>query len=301
MGLGRRDLLAACAGAAAGAATARVVGSRPEARGVQVEVPGQPARAFTGAPVRLFVPSVNGEESPEYDAEHPFFGYTASRYETAGRTLSEKGRIDDPLWVLDVEPALERWFQGARVVADLGAAEGRLGHALAQRVGAGGQVFLVDANANDVRFMAHRFRAEGDHGRIVAVQNQMTDVCLPVGAIDCMRVGNVHAWVSDMAWGVNSVEEHVIGALRFWSSVRDCLAPGGHALVIDYEPHPVAEGPPAGRFTSAQAAEIVQRAGLDLVEEQRDVTPGHYLLVFRRSSRRLPPLRYGAGGVPMSP
>src|SRR5690606_25226819 len=73
MNVGRRDLLAAGVGAAVGAAAAGAVGSPPPATGVQVEIPGQAPRAFTGAPIRLFVPSVSGEDAPAYDAEHPFF------------------------------------------------------------------------------------------------------------------------------------------------------------------------------------------------------------------------------------
>lgn len=128
--------------------------------------------------------------------------------------------------------ALLSWRAGD-VVAEIGAGNGKLTLAAAQRVGPSGKVYTTELDANA---FAHLQKLAADNKSITAIKAGEVDTNLPAACCDSIFMRLVY--------------HHLTKPTEIDASLLRALKPGGRLAVIDEEPAPgstIPEGVPKNR------------------------------------------------------
>jgi predicted methyltransferase len=173
--------------------------------------------------------------------------------------------------------ALLNWHAG-EVVAEIGAGNGELTLAAAQRVGPSGKVYTTELDANE---FARLQQLAADNKNIVAVKAGETDTNLPAACCDSIFMRLVY--------------HHLTKPGEIDASLFRVLKPGGLLGVIDEDPPPgssIPEGVPKNRIGHGIPQKILiselTAAGFKVETVQND-WPTHdtyhhvYCVVFRKA------------------
>ncbi len=175
------------------------------------------------------------------------------------------------------DPARDQWQKprelvkalGVRrgmVVADLGAGTGYLSHHLADAVGAGGTVLVVETEPNLVVHL--RKRAEEERTpNVVPILASADNPRLPAGSVDLVIVLDTY--------------HHVDDRVGYFRALHRALTPDGRVAVVDWHKRAMPVGPPPDhKLAREQVVDEMQAAGWSLAQEL-DLLPYQYVLVFR--------------------
>lgn len=157
-------------------------------------------------------------------------------------------------------------LEGDETVVDLGAGGGYFTFRIAPRLPRG-RVIASDIEPEMVRHIHHRAMTEGI-GNVRAKLIEPSDPDLPAG-VDLVFICNVLHHVADRpAW-----LDKLSGAMR----------PGTRVVVLEFREGELPKGPPpAMKIPKAEILELLEAAGLALAEENPDLLPYQYYLVFEK-------------------
>lgn len=173
--------------------------------------------------------------------------------------------------------SLLHWHQGS-VVAEVGAGQGVLTQAAAQRVGSSGRVYSNELDPEEVAHLRELAKAQAN---IVVVQSSETSVNLPSACCDSIFMRLVY--------------HHFTKPVDIDASLLRALKPGGQLAVIDEEPRPgstIPEGVPANRIGHGIPQPVLvdelKSAGFVMVSIHNDWPSDEshrlYCVVFRKPS-----------------
>ena len=147
-------------------------------------------------------------------------------------------------------------------VADIGAGTGYFSVRLAHRVPKG-KVYAVDLEPDMVRHLAARAKRD-QLPNMVAVQAAPDDAQLPEKVDLALMVDTYH---------------HLGDAVRYFSKLKESLAPQARVAIIDFTLDSEIGPPPRARIEPEQVKKEFARAGYVLAAEH-DFLPNQYFLVF---------------------
>ena len=152
------------------------------------------------------------------------------------------------------------------VVADLGAGTGYLSHHLANAVGAGGTVLVVETEPNLVVHL--RKRAEEERTpNVVPILASTDNPRLPAGGVDLVIVLDTY--------------HHVDDRIAYFRALHRALRPDGRIAIVDWHKRELPVGPPPDhKLAREQVVEEMRAAGWSVAQEL-DLLPYQYVLVFR--------------------
>lgn len=167
---------------------------------------------------------------------------------------------------------LLNWQPGS-VVADVGAGDGEMTLAAAERVGAAGRVFATELDPEKLARL-EKIAAQGKN--ITAVKSAAAETNLPPECCDSIFLRHVY--------------HHFAKPAEMDASLFQALKPGGLLAVIDLEPHrglpKVHEDVPKDRDAHGVPRRIVidelTAAGFQVVSVPEDWPNGDYCLIFRK-------------------
>ena len=148
------------------------------------------------------------------------------------------------------------------VIADIGAGTGYFSARLARMLPKS-KVFAVDLEPDMVRHLAARAKRE-QLGNMVAVQAAVDDPRLPQNADLVLLVDTYH---------------HIGDPVRYFSRLKQGLAPQGRVAIIDFTMDSEFGPPPRARVEPDQVKKEFTRAGYVLATEH-DFLANQYFLVF---------------------
>ncbi|BAS26307.1 class I SAM-dependent methyltransferase [Limnochorda pilosa] len=175
---------------------------------------------------------------------------------------------------------VERWLDALALradgtVADVGSGPGYVTLRAAARLGPGGCVFAVDRREEALAYLRHKLAEDGqagERGRVETVVSDAESFTLPQ-AVDA-------ALVTHML-------HHTDQPRRVLDAVLAALAPGGLAVVAEFDPEAPGEvgPPPAERIPRPELETWLREAGFEL---QGEVPSGveQYALLVRRPEHR---------------
>ncbi len=149
------------------------------------------------------------------------------------------------------------------MVADIGAGTGYFSVRFARMLPKG-KVYAVDLEPDMVRHLAARAKRE-QLANVVAVQAAPGDPQLPEKVDLALLVDTVH---------------HVDDRVRYFSQLKNSLAPQGRVAIIDFTMDSDIGPPPRARIEPEQVKKEFARAGYQLSAEHLFL-PNQYFLVFR--------------------
>ena len=149
------------------------------------------------------------------------------------------------------------------VVADIGAGTGYFSVRLARMLPMG-KVYAVDLEPDMVRHLQGRAKRE-QLANVVAVQAAPDDAQLPEKVDVALMVDTYH---------------HLGDPVRYFSKLKQSLAPHGRVAIIDFTLDSEFGPPPRARIEPEQVKKEFARAGYKLADE-RLFLPNQYFLVFR--------------------
>lgn len=210
------------------------------------------------APVAAQPPGEKEHEGHEHDAtvRHSFGDVTRWEKIFDDPQRDSWQRPDDVLRFLRVD-------EGQKV-ADLGAGTGYFTVHLARAVGEGGKVFAVEIESALVEHLRDR---TDDLPQVVTLLADPDDPKLPPRSLDLILV--VDTW------------HHIDDRLRYLSTLRGALRPGGRVAVIDFHEGELPVGPPPGHKLSREAVMGEFREAAWTLASESSELPYQYLLVFR--------------------
>lgn len=148
------------------------------------------------------------------------------------------------------------------VIADIGAGTGYFSARLARMLPKS-KVFAVDLEPDMVRHLEARAKRE-QLANMVAVQAALDDPRLPQKADLVLLVDTYH---------------HIGDAVRYFSQLKQGLAPQGRVAIIDFTMDSEFGPPPRARVEPEQVKKEFARAGYAVAAEH-DFLPNQYFLVF---------------------
>ena len=167
---------------------------------------------------------------------------------------------------------LLKWQPGG-VVADVGAGDGEMTLAAAERVGPTGRVFTTEI---DDQKLAHLEEIAAQHKNITAVKAAANATNLPPACCDSIVMRRVYHHITDPA--------------EFGASLLESLKPGGLLAVIDFPPRhalpEVKEHVPQNRGGHGAAKQLVidelTAAGFEMLSASDDWPDDDYCVIFRK-------------------
>jgi cyclopropane fatty-acyl-phospholipid synthase-like methyltransferase len=147
-------------------------------------------------------------------------------------------------------------------VADIGAGTGYFSMRLA-RMQPKATIYAVDLEPDMVRHLAARAKRE-QLANVVAVQASPDDPRLPATVDLALMVDTYH---------------HVGDRIRYFSRLKQSLAPQGRVAIIDFTMDSEIGPPPRARIEPEEVKKEFARAGYALAAEH-DFLPNQYFLVF---------------------
>ena len=182
------------------------------------------------------------------------------------RTAEEAERLAT---VLDLRPG--------RVVADIGAGDGRFSLAMARRVGASGRVIATELDAGELAKLRSKFGGR-EPGNVTVVEGAAAETNLPPECCDAILLRGVY--------------HHFTRPDAMNASLLRSLKPGGRLAVVDFAPStflnlffPIKDAPKrhGGHGVPRRVLiEELQRAGAQVDASIDDWYRGQYCVVFRR-------------------
>lgn len=164
------------------------------------------------------------------------------------------------------------WHPGS-VVAEIGAGNGELTLAAAQRVGSFGKVYTTEL---DAKALAHLQELAAEKKNIIAVKAAEADTNLPSRCCDSIFMRLVY--------------HHLTKPAEIDESLFQSLKPGGRLAVIDREPPKgtsIPEGVPANRGGHGIPQKILISeliaAGFEMETVHNDWSSRNYCVVFRKA------------------
>jgi len=168
---------------------------------------------------------------------------------------------------------LLNWRAGS-VVAEIGAGDGQITFAAAERVGAGGRVYATEL---DAKKLTHLEEIAGKQKNISAIRAAEAETNLPPECCDSIFMRLVY--------------HHLVKPVEIDASLFRSLKPGGELAVIDEEPKSGSsrvEGVPENRGGHGVPQKILiaelTAAGFQVVKIQNDWPADDYCVVFRKPS-----------------
>lgn len=186
---------------------------------------------------------------------------------------------DKDIWQAEADrlATLLKWHSGS-VVAEIGAGNGKLTVAAAERVGASGKLYSTEI---DLGALAHLKELAAKQRNITVVEGAETETNLPPACCDSIFMRLVY--------------HHLTKPAEIDASLLRSLKPGGRLAVIDEEPSPgssVPQGVPQNRGGHGIAQQLLIKeltsAGFEVENIQKDWirTDEHqqkyYCVVFRK-------------------
>lgn len=169
--------------------------------------------------------------------------------------------------------ALLNWQSGS-VVAEIGAGDGQITLAAAERVGTAGRVYTTEL---DPKKLAHLEELAGKQKNITATQAAEAETNLPPECCDSIFMRLVY--------------HHLTKPAEIDASLFRSLKSGGLLAVIDEEPQPGSakvQGVPENRGGHGVPQKILiaelTAAGFEVVKVQNDWPDGDYCVIFRKPS-----------------
>ncbi|MBN2508665.1 MAG: class I SAM-dependent methyltransferase [Spirochaetales bacterium] len=165
--------------------------------------------------------------------------------------------------VMDLLP-----FKEGDTVADIGSGGGCYTLAFARRTGNNGEVYAVDPDTRNLKFISARAAEAGLSQRIILVAAEPDDCLLAPESID-------------LAFSRNSFH-HIKDPLMYFAVVHRCLKPHGHLAVIDHGKSGK-PGVPQGHWTEPlRIREVLTAVGF---EESARYThlPGQSFHIFKKN------------------
>jgi len=185
-------------------------------------------------------------------------------FEDVEKYLAFLERPDRAAWQMPDAVVAALDLRGDELVADVGAGSGyfsfRLAEALPQ-----GRVVALEIEPEMVRHIHHRAMS-GGIGNVEVKLVAPDDPQIPAG-VDLVFVCDVLHHVSNRAAWLGKI------------SAR--MQPGSRLVLIEFREGELPEGPPAAvKIPKSEVMDLVEGAGLGLVEEKTGLLPYQYLLVF---------------------
>jgi ubiquinone/menaquinone biosynthesis C-methylase UbiE len=165
-----------------------------------------------------------------------------------------------------------KWQPGS-VVADVGAGDGEMTLAVAERVGTTGRVYSTEIDDGK---LARLQEMAGQHQNITALKSAVDATNLPPAGCDSIILRRVY--------------HHIVHPARFDASLFASLKPGGMLAVIDFPPRDwlpkVHESVPGIRSGHGVAKQLVieelTAAGFEMISAPDDWPDSDYCVIFRK-------------------
>ena len=189
-------------------------------------------------------------------------------HEEMSYEIRHRGRL---YWQMPRRVIQEIGVREGMNVADIGCGDGYFTLVLAEKVGDGGEVYAEDIDAEELQILRER-RDQAGVENVAIVKGYPDDPDLPKGIID-------------VALMVNTL--HFIGEPeRFFSHVRECLAPEGRLVVVQWAAEKMESEMPGWlakdreKYTLKTSLDCIDQAGFRVVE-QMDFLPMQYIFICR--------------------
>lgn len=188
---------------------------------------------------------------------------------------------DKDIWQAEADrlALLLKWHSGS-VVAEIGAGNGKLTAAAAERVGASGKIYTTEIDAEK---LAHLKELAAKQSNVTVVEGAATDTNLPPACCDSIFMRLVY--------------HHLTRPAEIDTSLLRSLKSGGRLAVIDEEPSPgssVPEGVPENRGGHGIPQQLLIKeltdAGFKMETIQKDwirtdePQQKYYCVIFRKAS-----------------
>lgn len=160
------------------------------------------------------------------------------------------------------------------VVADIGAGSGYFTRRFARAVGPEGRVFAVDIDPNMLQYIQQDAQVRGLHN-IVPVLAAEDDPGLATNSVDAIFIcDTIH---------------HIQGRADYYRHLMRSLRPGGRFVVVDFFKRELPIGPPSAiKIAQGDMVKEVTATGyFDLAEQDSELLPYQYLLVFQVAPEKL--------------
>ena len=198
------------------------------------------------------------------------------REQFLGRTIARTMHSSGANWLVrerreqeESASTLRRWLniQPGQSVCDFGCGNGYHTLPMAEAVGATGQVFAVDLQAEMLRLLGLRL-AEAGIDNTISIQGTIDDPRLPVGELDMILMVDVYHELS-----------HPVRVMRH---LREALKPDGRMVLVEFRGED-AEVPIKAlhRMDRAQVVREMAAHGMRFVESFEEL-PWQHALVFER-------------------